>query len=151
MNLNHLHYLEDMMSHILDPVIISVMFCLSCIFVVTSLRMWLLCLLGWPNWKDSCPGVVPGFWCFRSHSTFSRHERLQVHCCCEQRCRCPNISGDDLNSLEVLSRFILYKMHSFLKEFSIFSKIQKSKPFLRPPLRKRKRGKRSWNMNQIVF
>lgn len=110
-NLNHLQYLEDLkclckclqwFTHSIVYVLISFMFWHSWISC-PGLRMWLVCLLGWPNWKDSCPGVVHGLWCFRSYSTLGRHERFQVHCCCEQRCRCAHISGDDLNFLLFLS------------------------------------------------
>lgn len=58
--------------------------------------MWLV-VLGRSNWKDSRTWVIHGFWCIWSHSTFSRHERFQGHCCSEQRCRCTHISGDDFN------------------------------------------------------
>lgn len=54
---------------------------------------------GWPNWKDCRPRTIYGFWCFRSHSALGRYERLQGHCCCEQRCRCSHISGDGLTFL----------------------------------------------------
>lgn len=59
-----------------------------------GLKLSLVYLSGWSNWKNCRPRTVYGFWRFRSHSTHSRHERFQGHCCRKQRCRCTHIPGD---------------------------------------------------------